>query len=239
MIEEKIEPKLGDPIPDEWLKKAEVEIKSKTRTITLDEFHGQKNVEIAINHPTTKDDTSSVNLYSKVYNRLLRDPEMLTRAEMKKLLEQKGLWGEEQEKIIDNIREEMRAVELQVVTLRAKNKNPNKATVNRLKKQWYELQNKIRDMVVERENYYSNTVEGRAEEEQLKSKLSLCVKYPDGNRVWSSLDILDEETERHNVVTIMNAAMLFWMGLTQEIISDLPAKLIFGGETESENLQDN
>jgi trans-2-enoyl-CoA reductase len=232
-----IEPRLGDEIPEEWTKRAESEIRAKSRTITLSEFRGAKNVEIVISHPTTGDDTQSTNIYSKAYNRFLRDPDFMTKSQMKRLLEERKLWGEEQEQVIDTCREDMRAIELQVAQLRVK-KSYNKASVSRLRTQWFGLKNKIQTLVTERENYYSNTVEGRAEEEQLKSKLSLCVKFPDGKKVWNSIEELDNETDKTSIVATMNAAIIFWMGMTQEIIDELPAMLFASGEEKSENLQD-
>ena len=52
-MSEKIEPRLGDEIPDNWVKSAEKELKSKIRTVVLDNFKGKENVEIFIHQSTT------------------------------------------------------------------------------------------------------------------------------------------------------------------------------------------
>lgn len=230
---EQIEPKLGDPIPEEWLSKAENEMKAKFRSITLDEFKGNKNVELHIYHPTPGDDSIAGTIYSKAHNRLIKDPDLLTNSQMKKLLEERNLWGKEQEDALQAIRDQMRDIELSVAHMRVKPPY-NKATMLRLRTKWFELRDKLQELNLQRESYYSNTVEGLAEEEKIKSKLSLCVKYPDGKKVWNSITELDQEEDKTNLMTLMQEAVLFWMGLSQEIIRDLPAKILFGGEDDTQ-----
>lgn len=230
--DEKIEPRLGDEIPKDWIKKAEKEIKAKYREVILDEFRDKKDVRIHIFQTTSGVDGKSTDAYARAFNRLIDDPTLKTRKQMENLLSSRGIWGEDQEKQIESIRESMRDVELSVAKMR-KNKKYNRATMNRLRKSWMDSRSEITDLLSEKNAFLANTVEGRAEEEEVKVKLFLCVKNPDGTLVWNTIEELNDETDKVSVVRLVSEAMLFWAGLTQEIIDYLPTE-IFGGGGELE-----
>lgn len=233
---EKIEPKLGDPIPEDWVKQAEREIKSRFRSFTLEKFKGQDNVELHIWHPTTADESYSSLIYSKAYNRLLRDPDMLSKSQLLEILKERGVWGDKQEKELEQLREDLEAIQLEVAHYRTKIKKIDKKYLDTLKKKWYDTKDKIQNKISERESLLNSSIESRAEEEQLKAKLSRCVKYPDGRCVWESYEVLDSDHDRNDVIAVINDALLFWVGLTQEIVSDLPARLVFGGEENDQEI---
>jgi len=236
VAKKEVEPRLGDEIPEDWLKKAEKEIKSQYRLVTLDEFRDDKEVDIHIFQTTSGVDSKATDAYAKAFNRLIDDPDLKTRKQMEATLKNKGIWGEEQEKEVEGLRDDMRATELDVAGLHKK-KTYNKATMNRLRTTWMEKRARITELITEKTSFLANTIEGRSEEEEVKVKLSLCVKYPDGTLVWNSVEELNNEINKFAVIRLVNEAMLFWSGLTQEIIDYLPAEM-FGGEETSENLQD-
>jgi len=230
---EKIEPKLGDPIPENWLERAKSELKANFRVIKLDNFRGQDNVELNIFRPSLKIDSVASYKYSEVYNDLL-SKKLLLKDEMLKILEEKNLWGEPQEKEIEDIKEGMREVEIKAALIRSK-PNFNKASLSRLREEYLILQKKFTDLITKKTQYLNNTVESKAEEEQIKVKLSLCVKYPDGKLVWNSLEELENETDGIALMTITNEFMTFSLGLTQEIIDHLPDQIFeMVGEAVSE-----
>jgi len=230
---EKIEPKLGDPIPKNWLERAKSELKANFRVIKLDNFRGQDNVELNIFRPSLKIDSVASYKYSEVYNDLL-SKKLLLKDEMLKILEEKNLWGEPQEKEIEDIKEGMREVEIKAALIRSK-PNFNKASLSRLREEYLILQKKFTDLITKKTQYLNNTVESKAEEEQIKVKLSLCVKYPDGKLVWNSLEELENETDGIALMTITNEFMTFSLGLTQEIIDHLPDQIFeMVGEAVSE-----
>lgn len=237
-IEERknIEPRLSDDIPNDWLKKAATEIKAKYRSVIFPEFKGEKDVEIRVYHPTPGEETICSNVYTKCFDKLIKDPDILTKKEISKILETRGVYGKEQDEIIENLREEMGDIEFTVAKMKKSGKY-NKTVMSRHREAWKSKREEINRLFAEKNTYLSNTVEGHAEEEEVKCKLSLCVKKTDGTRVWESLEDLNNESEKFIVIRLLNESMLFWSGLTQEIIDELPIKLLFGGE-ESENLQE-
>ena len=115
----------------------------------------------------------------------------------------------------------MRQVEIKVALLRSK-PNYNKVTFNNSRKDYMKLKDRLSELITKKTSYLSNTIESKAEEEQIKVKLSLCVKYPDGRLVWDSLDSLDNEIDNNALMKITNEFISFSLGLTQEIIDNLP-----------------
>jgi len=236
MDSEKFEPKLGDEIPETVLKKSENEIKNGYRIIVLDEFRGKENVEIYIYHPNQKQSSVATNIYAKAFSRLIKDPDILTVKQMEKILRNKRVWGDEEEEKISNLESDMRDIEYEVAMLKKNNQDsPNR--IRPLKEAWEIKRIERHELFLEKDSYLANTVERRANEEEIKSKLSLCVKFADGTLVWDSFDAVENEEDGYSLSTIVREAMLFWAGLTQEIIDSLPADLVFGREEEkSENL---
>ncbi len=231
-----LEPKLGDDIPEDWLKTAEKEIKSQYRTIILDSFRGVEKVELHIHQPNTKEEGIASDSYAKAFtSALINEPDILTRKQMLKVLNERGVWGDKEESKVEDLRDEMRAIELTVAKMR-KRGNFNDSVMARHRDTWKQKRLELNTLLSEKNSYLTHTTEGRAEEAEVRTRLSLCVKYPDGRRVWESPQDIDNETDRGALVRLINASILFWAGLTQEIIDELPVKMLFGREEKrSEN----
>jgi len=230
---QKIEPKLGDEIPESWTKQSELEIKNRYRIVDVESYKGEP-LTVHIHHPTHGEEILASDAYSKTYSKYLKDKDLMSKKEMDKILKEKEIWGDAEEAIVENTRERMRDVELTVAKMRKKD-NFNRATMNRYRKEWIELREKLHTLLTEHQTILSNTVEGKAEDEERQVKLFLCVRKPDGTRLWETEKDLEAEQERTPLTQIMREAVLFWMGLTSEIIDELPIKMLFGGEEESEN----
>ena len=227
---QEIEPRLGDELPEDWVKNAEKEIKTQYRTVWLDNFRGGEKVEIHIFQPNTKEEGITSDASARQFGVSLKDPDILSKKQMLKILADKGIWGETEENKLDSLREDMRAIEFTVAKMR-KRGNVNKAVMAKHRETWKQKRFEINVLLSEKNSYLSNTVEGRAEEAEIRTRLSLCVKFPDGQRVWPTMQALDEETDRSALSVVINSAMLFWAGLTQEIIDELPVNILFGRES--------
>ncbi len=236
---EEVNPKLSDPIPDSWVKQAEAELKSGYRVLKLKKFKEKEDVEIHIFNPSVKEEAIYTDFYSNKFNEYFNKG-FLLREEMLQKLSERGVWSQKDEDELDNLQEERKEVEFSVAKLKSnvdiakENKNlklaeqlksKNITLFNKLKDDWYTIEKKIRDKISKRESLLTNTIESKAEEEQLRMKLSLCVKFTDESRVWESYDSFLEEKDLNNVRIILNSAISYWMGLSQEIIHDLPNKI--------------
>ena len=224
-----VEPKLGDEITLNWQKQAEAELKNGYRVLTLDKFRNRENVIIHIFHPNQGIDSEASEAYGRTYSKFIKDPDIMTKKQLLKVLEEKGVWGAEEDALVESAREDMREIEFQVAKMR-KAGNFNKDRMNSLRSQWFEFKNKLHTLLVEQQMILANTVEGYAESSERLVKLSHCVKFADGTRVWENVEAINVESDRIALTTMAQEATMFWLGLTNEIINELPAKLIFGGE---------
>jgi len=231
---EEIIPKLGDEIPEHWLKKAEKEVNTQYRSIILDKYKDKDNVEIHIYQPSTKIEGFATDVYSRTVGRYLNDPDMKMRKELIDIYKKRGIWGNEQENKLEEIQEKMRDIEFSTVKMKAGGRI-NKEVLDKWRSQWLKLKEEKHTLLNEKTTLLTGSIESRAEEEGVKVKLSHCVKYPDGTRVWNSVDEFEEDPEKGAVTKILNEALWFWVGLTQEIIASLPNELFSVGEDKSGN----
>lgn len=231
--EKKIEPRLGDKIPENIIKRAEKEILSKYKTVKVGNLFDKENVEVFIYKPTPRIESLASDEFTRVYNKLIKNPDILTTEEMEKIVKERELWTDGHEEKIKNAQEDMRDIELIVANMRKKGKYSRKK-MQELRAEWNDKRKIINDLLEKKTSLFSNTIEGRAKEAEMKTQLALCCKYPEGELVWDSLDSLNDTEDRVAVIELMNEAMLFWVGLSQEIIQDLPAEIIFGREGVSE-----
>ena len=227
-VEEKTDYKI-DPIPERVLKEAEISINSPYKAVVLTEFKGEKDVEVRVYKLTTENDSRATDHYTKTYNRLMKDPDMMPKIQLKKILKEKGVLGTDQQNEIENVKEELENIQYFVAKMRYKGRF-DKKTLEDNRKKWFEKRDKLIELTSLESEVLSHSIEGRAEEEEYKHKLFSSVKYSDETPVWPTLDDLNKETDKASVTKILNSAIYFWAGLTPEIVYDLPAKLLFGGE---------
>lgn len=223
-------PELGDPISQNWIEKAQAEIRSNSRIIEVKNFRGQEECQLIVSKPNLQQDTLCSNRYSKYFNRYLNDPDFKTNIEMEESMEKRGIWGKKQEEQIEKYRDEMTSIAIDVCTIRDNKDTKSRIRLEKFKAKWLELRDKIQELAVKKQSFLSNTVEAKADEEKIKLKLSLCVKFQDGTLVWESIEALDQETDQINLSNVITEAMVFWSGLSTEIINSLPDHIFAIGE---------
>ena len=233
---EEIIPKLGDEIPEHWLKKADKEINTQYRSIVLDKYKDKENVEIWIHQPNTKIEGIATDVYSRIIGKLLSDPDMKMRKELLEIYKKRGIWGDEQENKLEEIQEQMRDIEFSTMKMKA-NGRINKEILDKWRSQWMKLRDEKHDLLNEKTALLTGSIESRAEEEGVKVKLSHCVKYPDGTRVWNTVDEFNDDLDKNAITKILNEALWFWVGLTQEVIASLPNELFSVGEEKNQEIK--
>jgi len=226
---EKNEPRLGDEIPESILKQAEDEIKKKYKSITLPAFKGKTDCVVHIYHPNPGEASIASDAYSEAFSKFISNSNLLTKDQLLEKIKEKGIWGDKDEALIESLRDDLHDIELNVAQMRKRGRY-TKQQMDVWRSKWYAVKNQLHDVLRKQTELLSNSIEGRASEQEIKVKMSLCVKYPDGKRVWNSVEELNNEEEFNVVIFLVKECMMFWSGLTQEIIDVLPAELIFGGE---------
>lgn len=227
-------PHVIKPILDHEVSQAENELKQGYREISVDNFKGHDEVAIHIVHPTVGIDGQATDAYAEAYSQLISNPncKLLTKEQMLKVLKEKNIWTDKDDQEIEQFREGIKTIIFKVAEMRSQKKF-NETTFEHLKKEFYKLRDKLSGKIAAQNEYLGNTIEGRAEEAQLKVKLVNCVKFSDDKPVWNTVEELNSEKEKVPTLDIIYEATLFWSGLSSEILSELPDKILefFRGET--------
>lgn len=214
-------PEIGDEAPESWLQKAESEVRSSLRIIEVDDFHGNdKETKIYIRKPNVRIDSECAHAYSKKFSKLFSDGELKTNKEIEDMLEERGIWGKKEKDRIQKLQDDMRDLAIAICNVRDDKKKKN--ATDKFRDSWIKCREEVKDLIRQKQTYLSNTVESRADDEKIKLKLSLCVKYEDGTPVWGSIEEIEEESDIMNMNKILSDAMMFWAGLNTEIIDSLP-----------------
>ena len=132
--------------------------------------------------------------YSKAFSKALQAGDLMTRTEMTKLLDKRGAWGKPEEARLEELQEAMTDVAVKVAIIK-KQPNPNQKQLDKNREIWKDIREEFNKLISERTDLLNNTVEGKSEEEELKAKLSRCVKYADKTNVWESLEQLNKEDD--------------------------------------------
>ena len=164
-------------------------------------------------------------LLTRTRNRLMKDPDQLTYDEQLRILTDRGLWSEEREREMIDVR--ARAKEIQ----EERNKILSKIKLAKTKKESEELKKKDAEIVdlfkdiyikyFELTNlnmvYFSDTIEVQAETAQRKGWIVSCVCRDEGdddynpkNKVWDSVDDLEKDLTVENLQALINECVTFW-----------------------------
>ena len=229
-----------DPVPTGMINQTEAEIRSGFKVIELVNFRGKEKCDIYIYQPSSEDNKKILHFQSRAYSKYMSDKGLMFRSQVMQNLEERGLWTKEHDKQIEEKREMISALTIEAQEIQSKPtiKPAGLARLKKIKEFWQNRYNELTTLTLERESYCSHTIESKTEGDSLTYKLSLCVKFADGTLVWPSVEDVDNPQESYYATLIANHAVSFWAGLSQEIISNLPAQLadaLFGGEEKSEN----
>lgn len=212
-------------IPNEVLARAEEEIRKNYREIKLPKFRGEKDFIIRIFLPNIEEQNLIADYQSRVFNDLLAtETNMKTKKEMSKILKQRGIWTDEDDALVESLRAKMNNIEIEMLKEKGK-KNFNAKLAESYKKQYEETRNNLIEKIIEQENYFSHTIDKKAETKATLYKAFLCVKDKENKQVWKTIEELGKENNNSGVVTILTEANFFWSGLSREVLDMLPEKL--------------
>jgi hypothetical protein len=163
--------------------------------------------------------------YSKVFMQACND-DIPTNREVEELIKRKRLWTEEDDNKIDEIRAQ---IDVQVVLLSKmeteKNKKPIEDKINALRQEIFNMQQ-------ERQKYFNNTAESKADEAKMSFLIHKCTEYADtGKAVWVTYKDFKEEEDQATVNEIVFQFLTFINGLPADFLSN-PSEV--EGETVEE-----
>lgn len=157
----------------------------ETFKVTVD----NKECELNVRMPNGNDYNKADVIKSRVLFQSLKDglPTML---ELENILTEKGIWNEEKQLQVEEIRKQIADKE---VVLSKGNMKVSKG--KKIAFEIKELRSKIRELVMERGVYYNNSAEGHAENSHFNCLVSRCLVYNNTNNPYfKTLDDYNENS---------------------------------------------
>lgn len=168
--------------------------------------------------PTPKEDASARIAYATAFNEAL-SKNLPTQKQMRKTLEEKGIWGDDEEREIVGIRDKIAQLE---TILSKKSPKDQSKTTRKLAGELLELRSKAIEASSQLTDFMANTIEALAEESKQAYYVSTCTELQDGTKVWET----PEDFMNSRDSTLVNAAtyqyITFTNGLAENYIEMLP-----------------
>jgi len=200
-------------------------------------------------------------LFTRTRNKLIKDPEMLTQKEQLKILADRGLWGEEQEKELTELRrkaqeivDQKSEIESLIAELDEKDKNKEQKhkkyndKLEKVAQEWIDVYSKYMEVVALNDNFFGDTIEAQAEIAQRKGWLvsSVCKHLDDEGkpfddtynpdfRLWKSVEELEKDIQDKHLVSLMTECMSYWQSKEEgeSFFVESPEDLIFGSDGDT------
>lgn len=166
-------------------------------------------------------------MLTRTRNRLMKDPDMLTYEEQMTILEERGLWDDEREKELLDLRNRAREMQEDRSKILSKlQESKSKADKSKYKKEEEKLVKLFQEVYIKYAQltnlnlqYFQDTIEMQAQTAQRKGHTvsSVCFnREEDGeeynleNRIWSTVEDLEKDLNIENLESLVNECTMFW-----------------------------
>ena len=179
------------------------------------------------------------NEFTRERNRLLRDGDFLTYKEQMDILKKRGIWSEENENRIDQLRHQADEFIEEKDALLTKLDNGDqsvKKRLNKIKDEIVKIHNELLELLGFQVNFFRDTIEMRA---QIKQQMGWMVsavcrndgedKYNENKRLFKSVEDLEEHLNESDFVSLLNECNSYWSlmeGKQESFFAESPEELI-------------
>ncbi|MDP5273659.1 hypothetical protein [Chengkuizengella axinellae] len=184
------------------------EVKTGRRIIDTDKYG-----LVQIRFPKVDENRLADWEYSKVFQEAVMDG-IPTNKEMERLINERKLWTEQDDHEIEAIKQE---IEKQFVVLSKMN---SEKRLKEVEASIGELRNKIHAKQQERQRYFNNTAESKADEAKISFLIYKCTEKAESEEpVWDSYDEFKNEEDQKTVNVIVHQFLTFINGLPADFLS--------------------
>lgn len=201
-------------------REAMVEVQTGKRVFDTDKYG-----LLQIRYPKVEENRLADWEYSKVFQQAIMD-EIPTNREMEELIKRRKLWTAEDDENVAKLEEE---INKQLVML---SKMESEKAIVPIQEKIGMLRNEIFQMQQQRQSYFNNTAESKADEAKMSFLIHKCTEFADSeNPVWKTYEDFKNEGDQLTVNAIVYQFLTFINGLPAEILSN-PTGLV--GENDKE-----
>lgn len=240
---------LVDPhnTPESVMKAAEQSLIKGFKDYTIDKYQlngSVKPLKVRITHPNQDVELIISEEYTRKYNKLILDRNMLTWDQLRKVLNERGVWvdKDEQDYLMSDVKLRDAALRFAMWSkqnnLDKKGRNQEEQDkFNKYKEEYDKIDEEISLLNLRHYQHHRASIEGQANEYAGYYKFVYCILRKKGKewvRLWDTLEDFRKETpfNKGKITELSSIAYAFWAGLSQEILDDLP-DLMVGEGTEN------
>lgn len=175
-------------------------------------FDSEKYGLLQIRYPRVEENRLADWEYSKVFQQAIMD-DIPTNREMEELIKKKKLWTKKDDEKIEKIREEINK-QLTILSKMETEKNiaPIEDKIEELRDEMFALQQ-------EKQRYFNNTAEAKADEAKMSFLIHKCTEYADNNSpVWATYTDFKNEEDQATVNMIVYQFLTFINGLPADFL---------------------
>jgi hypothetical protein len=175
-------------------------------------FDSEKYGLLQIRYPRVEENRLADWEYSKVFQQAVMD-DIPTNREMEELIKKKKLWTKKDDEKIEQIKEEINK-QLTLLSKMETEKNmlPIEMKIEELRDEMFGLQQ-------EKQRYFNNTAEAKADEAKMSFLIHKCTEYAENNKpVWGTYADFKNEEDQATVNMIVYQFLTFINGLPADFL---------------------
>ena len=157
--------------------------------------------------------------------------------EMEKIMRDRGKWTDKDDNEIEMYKEDLAENQAELILVKTeykKTKSPKlKTKLTKLETESKRIKDEFTRKEGFRSKFKTNTIEGRADEKRLITKMSRCILKPDGSRVWETPGHLAKEKDSAAVGQLVYLFITFMQGIDPRLLEQVPEILSSLGDIES------
>lgn len=177
-------------------------------------FDTEKYGLLQIRYPKVEENRLADWEYSKVFQQAIME-DIPTNREMEDVIKRKKLWTKEDDEKIDKLNEE---INKQIVVL---SKLESEKAIAPVEAKIADLRNEIFQLQQQRQFYFNNTAESKADEAKMSFLIHKCTEYAEsGKPVWKSYEDFKNEGDQITVNQIVYQFLTFINGLPADFLGN-------------------
>ena len=171
----------------------------------VEEDGTEKEVNIFIKNPSNEIVSMSERYRAKVFNQCLIDG-ILTKAELHKMMNDRGLWSKDKDKQYDELTQQIIALEKDLYLGNGKQKTRDLDDGRSIAIKIRELRIELKELIAQKVQMEENTAESIADNAKFDYLVAFCTHYENGEKVYKNIDAYNMKSS--DSISFMAAAKL-------------------------------
>lgn len=167
--------------------------------------------KVELRHPSRQDEMEADNERSKAFTRFLLEG-LKTEAEMKRIVEERGIWTQEDEELLIKAQQDMVSLRIDI----AQNKGTKKKG---LQKKLLDARANWLETFARKNAIFSHTVDNKAENVWWQFLTHRCAFKEDGTLVWKTYEDFLKEANTNPSAILLTEFMTFYHGLSENFFA--------------------